>query len=179
MALPMVKTRFSVISGRIDCLEGSQKFSLISWLRFELDETTVLVHGLFLLPPRLAAGDEVVVSGRRRRDGTFDAYAVYKPEETESEGKQRSRQERRRRITWLVLQGVPLALLAGFGLWFGVQESARHALQAMLLLVWIAQIPHQIELLDRAALELALVLARDEQADATGPAVLRSSSFAP
>ena len=166
--IPRVKAYFRVLRGTVENLEGSQSFPLTSWARFELGYTTVLVHDLFLLPPRLSDGDEVVVAGQLSQ-GRFEALACHKPDEPEEEYNRRKLAERRRKTVWTSLFAACLLIP---WLWVLFASPSRALLAAPLLLGPVVAWNAKSVNLWAAETELALALAegRVESADATlGP----------
>ena len=152
-SLSEIESRYTFLRGNLDHLEGSQDFPLFSWVRFELGYETILFHGLFLLPPRLAEGDEVVVAGNRHRN-FFDAMACFKPGESNEECERRKRSERLRQRFWfsvLYISGVAAALFFGLSFFPALLSGL---VLARLVLATLCERHRQ------AKVELALALAR-------------------
>jgi hypothetical protein len=148
---------YEILRGRVEGLTGGQGFSLISWARFELGLTTVLMHGFLNLPPRLEDGDQVVVAGFRKKT-RFEALACAKLGESDAEFRDRVRAQKHRRTFWV---GLLLALVAVPILWAargGVERWAFwHA--ASFLLGLIISVASVYLSYSRAEIELELALA--------------------
>lgn len=148
-----------MLRGTVENLAGSQKYWLTSWARFDLGYTEVLVHDLFLLPPRLSEGDVVVVAGAFTQ-GRFEAQACFRPDESEEEQARRKIAERWRRAFWIAPAA---AILLALWLWALFLSPGKAFMSVGLAAFPMYALFTKLINLQSAEMELALALATAEE----------------